>query len=167
MVELMISYVCYSNNPIVQIVYIVLALGGFYIYIETGFKKYIPGMFISAYHKYIGSGFMILGYISFLLACWTNPGIIKKSNLKSALNKFEYDGVMFKKNNECSTCRIPKPARSKHCSLCNVCVQKFDHHCIWLNRCVGYYNYRFFLLFLLTHSIVCAYAFIAGCLVFL
>jgi hypothetical protein len=62
--------------------YLLLAIGGFYIYIEVGFKKYIPGTFIDEYHKTIGTCIMILCYISFLLASWTSPGIIKKSNLK-------------------------------------------------------------------------------------
>ncbi len=109
---------------------------------------------------------MAICYISFLLASWTNPGVVTKSNVKYALMRYEFDGIVFKKGEECRTCKIPKPARSKHCSLCNVCVEKFDHHCIWINRCVGYYNYRYFLLFLLSHAIICTYGSIVGILVF-
>uniref|UniRef100_A0A7S0J2K7 Palmitoyltransferase n=1 Tax=Calcidiscus leptoporus TaxID=127549 RepID=A0A7S0J2K7_9EUKA len=49
----------------------------------------------------------------------------------------------------CKKCRVPKPERTHHCSVCNRCVMKMDHHCPWINNCVGFYNYRYFLLFLL------------------
>jgi drug/metabolite transporter superfamily protein YnfA len=68
--------------------YVFIAVGGFYIYIEVGFKRYIPGRFIDEYHKVIGTSIMCLGYLSFLLASWTNPGVIKKSNHKEAMKKF-------------------------------------------------------------------------------
>lgn len=102
--------------------YVIIAGGGFYIFIQVGFAKYIPGPYIAGYHKILGSIFMLLGYISFLLASWTNPGIVKKSNYKESLKRFEFDDMMFIKKEECRTCKLPKPARSKHCSLCNVCV---------------------------------------------
>ncbi len=81
--------------------------------------------------------------------------------------KFPYDGLLFSKGEECRTCKQAKPARSKHCSLCNICVMKFDHHCIWINRCVGYYNYRYFLLFIFSHAVICTYGAIVGVYVFL
>ena len=57
----------------------------------------------------------------------------------------------------CRACRAPKPERCHHCSVCNRCVLKMDHHCPWVNNCVGFYNYRYFLLFIFYLA--------AGCLV--
>eukprot|EP00347_Sterkiella_histriomuscorum_P016464 403353078 len=162
----MINWICFSTNPLIQILYLILAVGGFYVYVQVGFNRFIPGPYLSSIHKTLGTMIMIICYISFLLASYTNPGVIKKQNVKDSIRRFEYDGVLFKKGEECKTCKLPKPARSKHCRLCNVCVQRFDHHCIWINRCVGYYNYRYFLLFILSHAIICTYGAIVGGFIF-
>jgi len=74
---------------------------------------------------------------------------------------------MFMKDHKCTTCKFDKPARSKHCSTCNHCVERFDHHCIWVNQCIGRKNYRWFLLFLFLHTIICIYATVAGILIFM
>ena len=41
--------------------------------------------------------------------------------------------------------------------MCDTCVAKYDHHCAWLNSDVGLNNYRYFLLFLISHVGICVY----------
>jgi hypothetical protein len=55
----------------------------------------------------------------------------------------------------CSTCLLKKPDRTHHCSACGHCVLKMDHHCPWINNCVGFYNFKYFFLFVLYTSLTC------------
>jgi palmitoyltransferase ZDHHC4 len=146
--------------------YLILAIGGFAIYVVVGFWKYIPGPYVSEYHKTVGTILMLFCYYSFFIACSSDPGIISKSTHKRALKRYDFDNVMYMKQNECKTCKFQKPARSKHCRMCNVCIEKFDHHCIWINNCVGLNNYRWFILFIFSHAVICTYGAVVGILVF-
>jgi ribosomal protein L40E len=57
----------------------------------------------------------------------------------------------------CRKCRALKPDRAHHCSSCRRCVLKMDHHCVYINKCIGFYNYKFFLLFLGWSAATCLY----------
>ncbi|KAL0478136.1 palmitoyltransferase [Acrasis kona] len=48
----------------------------------------------------------------------------------------------------CLSCKQRKPDRTHHCRQCGVCILKMDHHCHWFNNCIGYYNYKYFNLFI-------------------
>ena len=129
--------------------------------------KHCPGPYLPWWHKITGTVVMFICYFSFFMASYIDPGIIKtKAEAKQGKKRYEFDEVMFTSENTCVSCSIEKPARSKHCSVCDVCVEKFDHHCIWINNCVGRKNYKWFLLFLFMHVIICWYGFIAGMLIF-
>lgn len=87
----------------------------------------------------------------------TDPGTITKENCEEYIKKFDdfYDDMTFKRKNECVTCKLIKPARSKHCKLCNRCVSVFDHHCPWIRSCVGEKNIHLFTKFIFSHMTFC------------
>ena len=159
------SYIFKKPNPAFQLLYLVLSVGGFYVYVTYGFI-YLPNPFLSYSHVHYGSFLFAVCVYSFYRTCSTRPGVITKANIAKFQDQYAMDGVLYTPR-DCSTCKLPKPARSKHCSVCDICVARFDHHCIWMNSCIGLYNYKFFLLFLLSHSILCMYGGTVGLLIFL
>ena len=163
-----VNYVVFKPNPIIQILYLTIAVGGFIIYVNVAMIRYCPGPYLAEWNRVTGSILMIACYYSFYRACTDDPGVIKnQKHAKKIVNKYVYDNAMYLEKNDCETCKFVKPARSKHCSVCNHCVEKFDHHCIWLNNCVGINNYRWFLLFLFLHILICIYAVVAAGAVFM
>ncbi|KRX07062.1 hypothetical protein PPERSA_08739 [Pseudocohnilembus persalinus] len=159
------DYLCYKNHPLVQFFYILVAPGGFALYWWVGLSVHFDkNPEISYIHKYIAFFFSMFAFYTYYKVCKVGPGEITNYNVKSYVKKFEhrYDGVLFQKKNECTTCKLEKPARSKHCTVCNMCVSKFDHHCIWIRQCVGEKNYKHFLTFIITHSLLCIYGVYIG-----
>ncbi|KAL7752711.1 hypothetical protein RI367_001713 [Sorochytrium milnesiophthora] len=136
--------------------FVVLLGGSLYIFFTTGWHK-MPNEYLPPYHRYTLPVSIALPIVSFIAASVTDPGRIHPGNVSECLKMFPFDNVLFQRGAVCSTCRIPKPARSKHCSLCNKCVMRVDHHCSWVNNCVGHRNHPHFVAFLLSINWLCVY----------
>ncbi|KAF5453941.1 hypothetical protein F2P56_023650 [Juglans regia] len=153
---LSVEYFCCDRpNPILQIIYLAIIGGTYYLIANSSFE-YIPGYYLSGVHRYTSLLAVGVGVLLFLLTSFSDPGTVKADNVSKYISAYPYDGIIYSEK-ECSTCKIPKPARSKHCSVCDRCVARFDHHCGWMNNCIGERNTRYFMAFLLWHFLLCIY----------
>eukprot|EP00315_Gephyrocapsa_oceanica_P032215 CAMPEP_0185413650 /NCGR_PEP_ID=MMETSP1365-20130426/5174_1 /TAXON_ID=38817 /ORGANISM="Gephyrocapsa oceanica, Strain RCC1303" /LENGTH=388 /DNA_ID=CAMNT_0028016531 /DNA_START=35 /DNA_END=1201 /DNA_ORIENTATION=- len=151
---------CGRPNPLLQLFYLSLVLGGFYLFLLST-RQYMDNPRLAHYHSYAPYPAVGVAIATFVAASFSDPGTITPANLHR-FSREPFDGVLYRPK-MCPSCMLPRPARSKHCSICNKCVSRFDHHCPWINTCVGERNYRWFLLFLLYHAMLCFYsAFLHG-----
>ena len=92
----------FTRNPAIQLIYLFIAIGGYAIFVIIAFAKYFSGPYVGAYHKITGSILMFLCYYSYYKACTVNPGVITDAAAaKVARRCYPYDGVMFKREQEC------------------------------------------------------------------
>ncbi|KAJ2551005.1 palmitoyltransferase swf1 [Coemansia sp. RSA 1933] len=117
----------------------------------------IPNRYVGPWHWAPIVATLAVNMASYVLACAADPGVVTRENEERAVRVFPYDRLLYFAGKPCCTCTTRKPARSKHCAVCGRCVQMMDHHCIWLNNCVGLHNVRWFLVFLASFAVVCAY----------
>ncbi|KAJ1938028.1 palmitoyltransferase swf1, partial [Linderina pennispora] len=144
-----------QRNPVFLIITVALYLGGLGVFVSQA-TTHIPNRYLGAYHWVAIVPVISASMFSYAMACMSDPGIVTKANVGAACRRFPYDNLLFFRK-DCRTCRMAKPARSKHCSVCGCCVEMADHHCVWINNCVGLGNVRWFVLFLVSFSTVCVY----------
>lgn len=149
------------KNPSVMIFYLIVVGGA-----ATLYARYVVAALSSQLNQAFSASVIALSALSYIVCCRSDPGVVRADTISNPQNKrFAFDGFMYNATSggagaACTTCKTPKPARSKHCSLCGHCVRRFDHHCAWINNDVGENNHRYFLLFLYVHAILC---FVAAC----
>nr|XP_043614811.1 probable protein S-acyltransferase 17 [Erigeron canadensis] len=148
-------YCCDRPNPILQLIYLAIIGGTYYLVVYTTFN-YIPGHYLGGYHRYTSLAAVGVGILLFLLTSFSDPGTVNADNVSQYLSVYPYDNIIYSEK-ECPTCKILKPARSKHCGICDRCVARFDHHCGWMNNCIGEKNTLYFVTFLLWHFLLCVY----------
>lgn len=107
-------------------------------------------------HKICAPIAIILPYI-FLYKAVVTKSSITPENHEQQMQLYPFDRILFHPGSICYTCRLQKPARSKHCSVCKTCVARHDHHCIWLTNCVGRNNLQYFFALLISVSVLLIY----------
>ncbi|KAI8391478.1 DHHC palmitoyltransferase-domain-containing protein [Radiomyces spectabilis] len=149
-------YCCESRNPFLQIFFISLSGASILLFLKFALP-HIPNIYLSSMHRFVLiPGHICWLYISYYIICTADPGTITADNVQQYLDHYAYDYILYEPK-QCRTCRLKKPARSKHCSMCKGCIGRLDHHCAWINRCVGHNNQRYFFLFLFSLSEFCIY----------
>nr|CAB3500726.1 unnamed protein product [Digitaria exilis] len=127
----------------------------YFMIVQTSFE-YIPGYYVSGWHRYLSVVAVAVGALLFVLTSFSDPGTVTADNVSQYVSAYAYDNIIFVEK-ECSTCKITRPARAKHCRICDKCVARFDHHCGWMNNCIGEKNTRYFVAFLVWHFLICVY----------
>jgi palmitoyltransferase len=133
-----------------QILFITLLSVSEFVFIPAAWSR------LALKHRLAAPVVVVLPYLFLYLSIVTKSEITLENHAQH-MRKYPYDKVIFHPGSTCRTCLFLKPARSKHCSLCKACVARSDHHCIWLRTCVGQNNYRYFLLLLLSVSMLLVY----------
>lgn len=90
-----------------------------------------------------------LAIVSYYRGVTTNPGNIPPSA------EWEKDNAEKKRQGLrfCAREKKYKPERTHYCSAIGRNVLKMDHYCPWLANCVGYFNHKFFMLFIMYASV--------------
>jgi len=97
-------------------------------------------------------------FFDYYMIVFTPPGYLPLNSSNQTQEEIESQpkkGEGFSRY--CKLCRSTKPERSHHCHVCRRCVLKMDHHCPWVSNCVGFYNHKYFVLFLFYLWLGCAY----------
>mmetsp|Transcript_23835 Transcript_23835/g.37379 ORF Transcript_23835/g.37379 Transcript_23835/m.37379 type:complete len:421 (-) Transcript_23835:99-1361(-) len=138
-----------------QLCYLTVVLGSWSIMFCYGYEEIEKSNYISTYHQYSGYVVFLMCMSSFHYACNTPPGSVTARTMP-LFDHYQYDDVLYK-NQICQTLKIRKIARSKYDRFTRRHVPRFDHFCGWINQAVGEQNYRWFLLFLTVHVLMCFY----------
>eukprot|EP00802_Teleaulax_amphioxeia_P016074 Tamp_16182.p1 GENE.Tamp_16182~~Tamp_16182.p1 ORF type:complete len:330 (-),score=44.87 Tamp_16182:493-1452(-) len=122
----------------------------------TPFPALVFGLVSLTYYAYVfetpdASSFELLLFniiivllvASYLQCLLLDPGTVPKEWHNAVLHSPARAGYKI-----CSKCHMYKPPRSHYDSITQRLVLNMDHFCPWVCNCVGFYNRKFFILFL-------------------
>ncbi len=135
--------------PLIFVLHIILLVYSTYV------LCYLPavGLGFTSTESVVFHAVTILSIISYYRGVASDPGSIPSGPdwEKGRLGAKE-QGLRF-----CQREKKYKPERTHYCSAMGRNVLKMDHYCPWLANCVGFFNYKYFLLFVTYASVACGW----------
>ncbi|VEU34098.1 unnamed protein product [Pseudo-nitzschia multistriata] len=117
-------------------------------------------------HAVIGVFVFFACFGAWAIANASRPGIVTARSFRR-YDHYPYDDLLFQTNTKCQTTKLFKIPRCKYDRMkYDGLIPRYDHYCGWTNNTYGEENYRWFLLFLLQHVIMCFYGTYVACLLF-
>lgn len=72
--------------------------------------------------RFTGTAAVCATLTTFVAASMSRPGRVTSSNVSAYLSAYPPGSAIFP-HKACASCRLPRPARSKHCGACGGCVR--------------------------------------------
>ena len=141
------------RNPVGQLVFVSIYGGCALGVVNQIFPE------LSDLHKAVGSFWFVAVLLLYIIVCKSDPGIVVDSNQVDFIRLFPPDGEL-RVEKFCDTCMKVRPAQGKHHD--GHCIALYDHYCIWVKNSIGFFNMRYFLLFLMVTSLACAHGAVVG-----
>ena len=146
------------SNRILVLAYFTI-VGGCWSIVFTNLYPWLlyesPGL--SKIHAYIGIFVFLACFGAWAVANASRPGIITSKSFRR-YDHYPYDNLMFQANARYQTTKLYKVPRSKYDRIkYDGIVPRYDHFCGWTHNTYGEENYRWFLMFLMNHVIMCFY----------
>lgn len=125
--------ICVASSLILSVVYIFFTTVVYYVA--------NPWTFWYFFHSMCALWFTFNVLFNYYSCVLTSPGFAPRES-----DMAKDDEI--KPLNEEARLRRLKPDRSHYCHITKRQVLRMDHFCPWVGNCIGFYNYRFFYLFL-------------------
>ena len=125
---------------------------------ESNWIRYYPMVLLYSDRGIVGFFVLLVFHVllgllftSYVQVCITDPGTVPDDWHEAVL---KLENPPFKK---CPRSGLFKPPRSHFCGVTKRLVLNMDHYCPWVNNCVGFFNRKFFVLFLVYTGISCIF----------
>lgn len=69
---------------------------------------FYPSKNVSTMHIYLGTALTLCCFHIYYKVSTVKPGIITQKSVKHQLNKYDYDGIVFREGELCRTCMFKK-----------------------------------------------------------
>jgi hypothetical protein len=138
-------------------VYLFVVLGVWTVVFWYVYPSITESSSVSNVHKYIGCVVFVACFGSWRLTSKASPGFVTAKTFKQ-YDHYPYDHLLFVPNRRCQSTNLIRIPRSKFDRIkYKRIVPRYDHFCGWVYNTIGGENYRWFLLFLLIHVVMCGY----------